>query len=220
MNGIYQTNNDEAWEKYIALKKSRPELFVQNPYLKIEADYETVKRYEKESGRKIGVVYESPYSIMVVDLVHSEPGRYFAYERLVPAVSHGAVVIVPVYKDKFVLLNQFRHALRDFQYAFPRGFGEKALDSFRNAIKETEEEIGAEPHDVNLIGQIVADSGINGNKVDVYSCKVENIRIKEKYEGIKSFRLLSDDEMKQWIKERKINDGYTLASYALYSGQH
>ena len=207
---------DPAWLKYLELQKVRPELFEQNDYLRIETDINAVTNFEQETGRKIGVVYDSPYSMMVVDLVYTSPGKYFAYERLVPKVKTGAVVIVPVHKGKFVLLNQYRHAMREFQYAFPRGFGEKGYDSLKNAVKEAEEEIGTTPHDFKFIGKVVADSGLSGNKVDVYSCIADDISIREKYEGISSFILLDREEFDEWVRDGKINDGYTLAAYSLF----
>ena len=137
---------------------------------------------------------------------------------MVPAVCSGAVVVVPVCDGKFILLNQFRHALRDFQFAFPRGFGETNIDSAENAEKEAEEELGTRPHDIKYLGQVVADSGMNGNIVDVYTCSVdaEKINIREKYEGIKNAVMLDSQEIKDYIRTGKINDGFTLSAYTLY----
>ena len=49
-------------------------------------DYELVREFEKNTGRKIGIVYQSRYNLLVVDLVENTNGDRFAYERLIPAV--------------------------------------------------------------------------------------------------------------------------------------
>ena len=48
---------------------------------------------------------------MVVDVVRAKNGSLFAYERLMNRVMRGAVVIVPYYNGKYILLRQYRHAL-------------------------------------------------------------------------------------------------------------
>lgn len=61
--------------------------------------------------------------MMVVDLVFEKPGVYFAYERLLPIMPKGAVVVMAFHKGKVILLHQFRHAIRSYEYALVRGFG-------------------------------------------------------------------------------------------------
>ena len=124
---------NEEWINYLRLMRERPELFQDDNRLKIVTNLEVVDDFEKKTGKKIGVVYQSEYHLFVVDLVEDTEGYRFAYERLVPAVRKGAVVSIPIYKGKMVLLRQFRHALRSVQYAFPRGFGElEKRDQRRN----------------------------------------------------------------------------------------
>lgn len=117
----------KEWRDYLDLAEERPELFKASSRLQIIMDYESVQQFERNTDKKIGVVYRSAYNLLVVDLVENMKGERFAYERLIPAVKKGAIVSIPVYDDKFVLLKQYRHAMRAFQYAFPRGFGEEGL---------------------------------------------------------------------------------------------
>ena len=119
----------KEWRDYLDLAEERPELFKASSRLQIIMDYESVQQFERNTDKKIGVVYRSAYNLLVVDLVENMKGERFAYERLIPAVKKGAIVSIPVYDDKFVLLKQYRHAMRAFQYAFPRGFGEEGLSA-------------------------------------------------------------------------------------------
>ena len=60
------------------------------------------------------LLYESTYHLLVKDLV-SDGNSYFAYERIIKQNSYNAVVTIPIYQCKFVLLNQFRHSMRDYR---------------------------------------------------------------------------------------------------------
>ena len=165
-----------SWERYERLEKERPELFVQSDDIKIITDKERVRRFAAETGQPMGVVYESGYSMLVVDLVESG-GRCFAYERIVP-VNVGAIVSLPVYNGKFVLLKQYRHAMRDHQTALPRGFGEAGLSAEENLRKEIGEELGAEVLSASFLGRIYTDSGITSACINYFSCEITAPKLK------------------------------------------
>lgn len=208
-------------QEYIHIWRDRPDMFRKhNNMIIIEPTEEGIKeiiKYEAFHNKNIGVVYKSDYNMMVVDLIQNVEGKYSTYERLIPTVQKGAVVIVPVYEDKFILLNQFRHAIREKQLSFPRGYGEMDIDAENNAIKEIKEELGAEIIDKpQKLGSVVADSGISANKVMIYTVNVAEYKEKVGYEGIESIQLKTKKELITSIKNGEINDGYTLAAYALY----
>ncbi len=205
----------KEWQEYLKLIAERPEAFRNDENLIIELDSKKVQDFVEKSGKKIGVVYSSPYNIMVVDLVSNASGSCFAYERLLPAVQGSAVVVIPCYKGSYVLLKQYRHALRDFQYAFPRGFGEVGLSDEENAYKELEEELGAQAITTKKLGTVVADSGMSGNIVSIFVCEIDKTVLKNGYEGICEMITLTGLEMENWIAEGKITDGFTLAAWAL-----
>ena len=182
-------------------------------------DYESVEQFERNTDKKIGVVYRSAYNLLVVDLVENMKGERFAYERLIPAVKKGAIVSIPVYDDKFVLLKQYRHAMRAFQYAFPRGFGEEGLSAEENLQKEIKEETGADVKKISHVGTVIADSGIGSNEVDVFACEITEPQLKLHYEGIEEIELLTEKELVKWIAEGRITDGFTLSGYAMYKSR-
>ena len=205
-----------ARQDYLDLITERPELFVQNELLMIETDIDKIIKYETENHVQIGVMYKSPYHLFVVDLVYDRFGRYFTYERCIPSVKKGAVVAVPLYKDCFVLLKQFRHAVRRFQYAFPRGFGEIGISSEENLKKEISEELGADILSFRKLGSVVSNSGLSSDKADVFCCEITRPTLKDGYESIVELEFLNRDELKQWISEEKIEDGFTLSALLLY----
>lgn len=209
----------EQWLEYTKLWDERPELFFQSELLRLHFDKETILDFMNRTGRKIGVLYRSPYSIMVVDLVSGPDKVLFAYERLLPAVSSDAVVIVPRYGNKYILLMQYRHSLRKELIAFPRGFGESGLSAVENAAKELSEEVGALTLEARLIGYVDPDSGMVSNRVAVVGCTVDRVLEKQGYEGIRKVMLLTEEELIERIKDGSITDGYTLSALTLLSAQ-
>ena len=208
--------NSPEWLKYQALMRERPALFAPSELLEIVTSLDAVCRFEAETpGRKIGVLYESPFSLLAVDLVRDRTGRLFCYERILPAQPRGAVVAVPVFEGKYVLLRQFRHALRAEQYCFPRGFGEPGIPAGDNVRKELKEEIGADVLSARRLGAVSGDSGLTGGMAEVYLCRIDRPCARQEEEGILEVLLLSPGELRQWIREGKITDAFTLAAWAL-----
>lgn len=206
----------KEWERYLQLKKERPDSFKENGLLHIVWDEEVVARYELEHGKKIGVIYESPYHILVVDLVYETQGKYFAYERIMQTVQKGAVVVVPVYNNKLILLKQYRHAIRDYQFSFPRGFGEPDISAEENVKKELCEEIGAQTGNVVYLGKLTPDSGMSASMVSIYACQVLSYDAKARSEAIADILELTLEELQQWIVEGKITDGFTISGIGMY----
>lgn len=218
-NTLKTKESSREWSDYKQLMEERSELFSQSHELSIVTDIERICEFEAESGRTIGVIYKSPYSMLVVDCVHSKNGKLFCYERIVPASTGIAVVGIPVYEGKFVLLKQFRHSMRDFQYAFPRGYGEEGFSADENVKKELSEELGAEVLNCTYIGNVISDSGRSGEKVSIFLCDITEPKLLQGYEGIDSLVMLSPEQLRQWISDGRINDGYTLSAYALISNK-
>ena len=213
------TDSNE-WKLYIELTNKRPDLFIQSEDLLIITDPDTVNEYVADSGQRLGVVYKSQWNTMLVDLVKNKNGDLFSYDRLIGTSTGVPVVTIPVYDGKFVLIKQYRHAIRSIQYAFPRGFGEDGLSAEENAVKELSEEVGATFADdarIKVIGSVTADSGITSGKVFVVYCEIISYEEKIGYEGIQKTILLSERELGEWIKRGRIDDGFTLAAYSLFS---
>lgn len=207
---------DSSWGEYVKLMEDRPESFINSDQIHIVKEEEVVRKFCKETGKKIGVVYKSDYNIFLVDLIRAENGNLYTFERLLPAVLRGAVVTLTIYNGKFLLLNQYRHALREYQYSFPRGFGTDGVDSEDNARKELKEETGGLVEDIVKLGTVVADSGLSGNKVAVYACIISGVSLQYHHEGIKDFIEVTQEELEQLVIDGKITDGFTLSAYSLY----
>lgn len=210
----------EAWKSYIDLMQQRPQLFLPSEDLAIVTDPALVEDYVVRTGRKLGLVYKSPWNMMVVDLVQNRKGEIFSYDRLIATSTGTPVVTVPVYKGRLILIKQYRHAIRRTQYAFPRGFGEDGLSAEENARKELREEIGAsfgQEAEIRLLGQVTADSGVTSTGIAVVYCEISSYEERVGYEEIQETILLTREELDDWIKQGRIDDGFTLAAYSVFA---
>jgi ADP-ribose pyrophosphatase len=195
--------------------KARPEEFINSGELDIIIDYDTLLKYCEDNNRALGVVYESKYHFLVVDLVKDKNDKVFAYERILNTNAGGSVILT-MHNGNYVLLKQYRHALRKFQYAFPRGFAELNITGEKNARKEASEELNSQTDNYTFLGKVVADSGLEGNYVDVYKCDIVDEVLASNTEGITGAIEVSECELKNMIQNNEITDGFTLSALALY----
>ena len=202
-------------QEYLELLQRRPLDETPDSMLEVIRDPEVLLSYSREHQVRLGIVYQSSRHLYVVDLVRNKAGDLFPYERLLKTVSGSSVVIVPFREDRLVLLKQFRHALGAFQYCFPRGFAEEGISPAENAKKELWEELNCKAGEPELLGQVVADSGICGEKVWVFRCAVGEPHTDGIYENISSCIEVSLPEVKQMVRQGLINDGFTLSALTL-----
>ena len=202
-------------EEYFSLMRQKPELFVPSDVYPIVTDRAVLEAFQRESGKRVGVLYKSCFNTLVVDLVGGE-GGYFTYERVIPTSNECGVVCVPVMDGKFLLLRQYRHPIRERQLCFPRGFGEDGISPEENAKKELWEETGAIAKHCAYIGSLTPDSGLIGAGCRVFLCFVDSLKEEALVEGIENTLWLDERELEEKIKKREINDGFTLGAYMLY----
>lgn len=202
-------------DRYYQLIKEYPQHFINNnEFLTIITDQNIIEDYICQHHVPIGVVYESHYHIFVVDLVKDQNNHYFTYDRII--CENNGVLVITIYQNKYILLKQYRHALRNYQYSFLRGFGEEGTSSMNNALKEVREEINGNIIKIKQLPSIIADSGLTGNNVDVYVADVDSFELKSGCEGIKSILLVDEKELKEYIQKGLINDAMSLAAITLY----
>ena len=205
----------ECLNHYFSLMQQRPQLFEDSDIISIVKDRNLIESFINETGARIGVIYRSKYNCWVVDLVYDQKGNLYTYERVIPAANGRGIVCIPIYKGNYILLKQYRHAIRNTQICFPRGYGENCISSHDNTIKEIYEEIGATINKIYKIGEISADSGLSSGIADIYVCDVESYSADRCDEGILEMVLYSHNALKKMIEQGEINDGFTLGAFAM-----
>ena len=212
---------DQGMRKLFAPSQACPLVFAEQDEDGNETDDARIaelRRLEEMHGYRFGVVYESAYNRVVVDPVKNREGGYFPYERVIPKAGNG-VVLLTVCNGKFVLLRQFRHALRTEILSFPRGFAEESCTDQENATRELGEELDVHPEDIvriERIGHVAPDSGILATCASIWLVEIGRYCASVGHEGIMGAVALDGKEMSSYINDGKIIDGFTLAAYALY----
>jgi ADP-ribose pyrophosphatase len=211
---------------YIALVKSRPELFT-NPSgaaFKIILDEAGILQAELDKATEleamglprgwstVGVAFRDQYVLLLRDAVRYADGSLGTYIRTVNQAYDG-VVILPMWQHQILLIRHFRHATRRWHLEIPRGFGSNA-DAEESARRELEEEIEAVGIRLINLGHVYPDSGSENSRVALYFAEVTAYGQPESNEGINDIIPTPVPLLEHMIRHDLINDSFLLAAYA------
>ena len=174
-------------------------------------------RQEETSNRRYGLIYQSGFNTLLVDPMVGSANDIYPYERVLPTNGDGVVMAV-MYQDRFILLNQYRHALQQAQFCFPRGYAEENENGEEAAARELMEELNAVPAAApQYLGEIAPDSGLTSRKTKAYLITVDSYRITPGEEGVISAIEVTKEQLNDMIQKGKINDAYTISAFTYYS---
>lgn len=163
-----------------------------------------------------GVIYQSRYNTVLVDPIQKIDGTFYPYERVLPTAGDG-IVIVTRKEGRFILLKQYRHALRKAQYGFPRGYAEPNEAPIENVRRELTEELHATIRCIPVsLGFLEPDSGLTSRRTEVFLAELDSYTTSIHHEGILEVREASLEEMKDMIQNGRLSDGYTIGALALW----
>jgi len=215
---------------YFSLIKQKPELFRNDKRIfGILTNSQVIKRWVDKKNNSlrekglpkawgdIGVILDDPYIVVIRDLIKFPNGHAGGYLRLInkSELQGGtSVVILPEYRDKLVLQLIFRHPQREWSWEIPRGFGEPNLSAEHNVRKEIREEIQGEISHLCDLGIYYSNTGLDGNKINLFYAKLKSVGKANINEGIKKIRYVTVSKFEKMIRESEIKDGFTIAAYA------
>ena len=105
--------NKDSIRAYFEFVKERPELFTQSEQIPLVLDEERMRRFSRESGRPMGIVYHNKgFYRVVADLCETGDGREFSYARVIYEQPTNGAVALPHCNGRFGLLRNFRHSSR------------------------------------------------------------------------------------------------------------
>lgn len=203
-------------ERYFDYIEMFPEFFSQNHSLRIITDRKVIEEYALNNNTDMGVIHENKYFAIVVDLLETESGNRYTSTRIINRNGYNGVVVVPIYNEKIVLLEQFRHGTRKLEMELPRGFSDPGLSPKENALKEIFEEIGGKVSKLESCGSVISDTGLTGGEVHVFICNLESIGNMSREEGIKGYKLLSVAEIEELIYKGIIKDAFTISAISKF----
>lgn len=212
---LKKTGQLKSISRYFQLMWKNPELFQNTGLIDIEKSIDKFIVAAQILNKPVGIVYESDYHLMVVDICIGEKG-YYTYERIIPKNKGNAVAVLAEYNGRFILLKQYRHALRDWQFAIPRGFAKDGISENENAIKNVVEKTGSSVNKITYLGTTVADSGLSGTKVEVYHAECTEPDFKYGSGNAVQLVMVKPEELKDMIRNGKITDGFTMTALMMY----
>jgi ADP-ribose pyrophosphatase len=227
---------NKAIKKYLDLVKSNPKCFINPPgksTITIVTDIDKILNgqqiiHERLSiqGKPlhwgdIGVLAEDSWFYVVRDLVVFPGGFINGYIRMInKTVDQGAkgVVILPIWENKIILIEHFRHEMRSLNLEIPRGFGEIGFESStENAKNELKEEIGVIPDKIINLCENIPSGPFE--EADYFIAYVSNfsevLPLDGSSEGIASLKAYSINEVKDLIKNRELTDTFTITCFTL-----
>lgn len=110
--------------------------------------------------------------ITVIKDILSINGREFLYTYV---KNPNSVCILPIYNDNIILINQYRHTLKEWVLELPCGVIEQEEDSLCAAKRELHEETGANAKELIFLGNYYQNQGISNARCDLYCAKCDYI---------------------------------------------
>ena len=214
---------------YQELMHAHPELFKKdNVPIRIVFDAQRIKDWQSarlEELRKnnqsvswanLGVILDDPYYVVVRDLVQFSNGEMNGYNRILTTgglAGGKSVVVLPRYREKLIVMKQYRHPTQSWEYEIPRGYAEPNTSPTRQARTEIFEEIQGKVKNLYSLGTINENSGAVAFPLSMYLAELAEVGKPNADESIKSLFFLSTEEIEKWILAGKINDSFTIAAY-------
>ena len=185
--------------------------------IKIVTDADEIQAWSKKNATALGILLQDKYITVLRDLVVFPNDAIGGYNRIInsAAFNKGAkgVAILPVFQSKILLMNIFRHPIRQWSIEIPRGFGENHLPPRDIAALEIKEEIGGEIAVMTDLGIVHSNSGLEGNEIHLFHAELESYGHPQTSEGISDFELIHISKFEAMIAETKITDGFTISAY-------
>ncbi len=160
------------------------------------------------------VFFKTPWNTFMHDEFVMENGKRGNYWYVHSA---GSVFVVPItLEKKIIMTHQFRYLVDRMCYEFPGGGVPEGMDIVEAARMELKQEIGIEAEQLISVGEFIPMNGVTNELCHVYvamGLKDSGQQLEETERiNVVSFSI---DEFEQMIRDKKIDDGMTLAAWSL-----
>jgi ADP-ribose pyrophosphatase len=216
--------HEDTLKSYRELMRKYPEWFHNNPGggITIVTSDEDVEKARSEARKfrsskglsttdlRVGLIARDAYMTIVRDAVRFPDGSYGLYNRIIET---SPVAVLPVLAGKPVMVEVFRHGLRDWSLEFPRGGcdpGESLEDSARREVKE---EIGANVTKLTSLGQFTPGGSSLSIRAHLFAAEIDAIGEFDVSEGVRSVHALDVVEVEEKIMTGVIIDGFSMALF-------
>ncbi|MGB0694272.1 MAG: NUDIX hydrolase [Rhodospirillaceae bacterium] len=220
-------------QAYRDLVAARPELFDNSggsEAITIVLEEAEIDAIEQEMARRlasqglpvswatIGVLSEDQYAWLVRDAVRFGDGSPGTYFRLIakPWQVNG-VVVIPILDQGpdqgLVLIRQYRHATRSWQWEFPRGRIDPGDQAEAAARKEAFEEAGAIVDALTPLGEVHTTAGLTSECLALFAARTDRIGSGSAAESIADPVVLRPQAIEAMIADGQISCGISITAY-------
>ncbi|MBC7879146.1 MAG: NUDIX domain-containing protein [Anaerolineales bacterium] len=172
-------------------------------------------------GGDTNIVLENiKLNVKLLRYIITSAGGEFLYDTFsIKEPENNTVILVRNQNNEIGLVWEWRPVPAKWFWACPRGFGDpNDEDNIATAKRETIEEIGqCEVISSRKIGSLYQNTTFFENPVGLVLLDVEVITSKmSQEEGILDFKFFNIDEIKNMVREDKIEDTFTLSALMRY----
>lgn len=143
-------------------------------------------------------VFKNQYATLYNDRVNFPSGQSGEYLRFIWNAPYGVMILARDSSGGLLLLRNFRHETRGWEWELPKGFGEATLTPLECAKKELLEETGCNATSWKLLRTV----GDKGRETYLFQCVVDNtptVAQQEDKEAIDSIRIYSPAECEELL---------------------
>jgi len=218
--------------KYLELVKNNPNMFknsgeggeikIITDKKRILAEQKKIRAKLKKEGKPscwidIGVLAEDQWFYVMRDMVEFPGGKVGGYIRWINRKSSEGggfnSVLICVQGDNVLMIRKFHHEDRNWNWEFPRGFGEPGLSAEENARTELREEIGVSNAKLTCLTKVKEGKG--GTAVFLVEIPKDQKITLETQEGIAKYRWVKMAKLEQLVKKGQLSDWFSLWAYVL-----
>jgi len=202
------TDPEAALTAYTEYRRQHPELFTNLP----DSAFEIIFEPEVQRAVGAGIAYQDDYYLLIRDAVRFRDGSVGPYIRLIHAAGSGGAAVLPLVKDKIVLIRHQRHATRASHWEIPRGFAHPGEPPLETARREVEEELDVSDPELQELGSVHSDTGASNGFTRLYLARISKIGKIESYEGIDEICQVTLEQLNSMVRAGEITDSFTLAA--------
>ena len=161
------------------------------------------------------LIFQNPWIELYQDKVEIRTGKKMHYTWY---KSSDVAVIVPfLNEDTLVMIRQYRYLLRKVLLEFPAGHIEDGEDAEKTAKRELLEETGYIAKEIQHVYTYHPSVSKSRQLVHIYRAKdlIEDKSNHDGTEDIIKLEIVSTRELRNMIKERKIESAGTLIAYLI-----
>ncbi|HLI46540.1 MAG TPA: NUDIX hydrolase [Geobacterales bacterium] len=169
-----------------------------------------LKRWVKLESK---LVYKSEYFSVFSDMIEIPNGSKLTYEWF---SSPDFCIIVPLFKDRFVMIENYRYPADRYSLEFPAGHLEEGEDIFQAAKRELLEETGYEAKQFKYLGWYYVSSR-SLQKGHVFIAKeLTKTKTNREPSELQRIKIVSERYILSALRTNRITHAATIIAFAFY----